>query len=866
MPVVDSDVTSHSEGSHQSLSSDAVSYENVTRNTIETTIDDTMDAKERIQLKRNLKVIHFGLTSNAETPLSDSDITKFNKKSLKVESGSLIAETTWTDACDTLQCQYLACGGVLFDEYRNHNIHMWTSLNNEKNAPWKSSEYWNAYYGELWQNKNKFSKFNKLDIKNLHYNKTTQFINNVNHEAIWYRIAQWILTLKLDANLLNIKHGKQELANTLVSPSFNVFNYEFARALQSKQLGSQIKDQNEQWHVRSMELPKDVHDHMQRAYVNKNGLMYQLVYQGWNNETNNINPIFEPGITENIDVLVYVGWITKNPQLQQCILVNQALMAIKFLTFYRLITQLLNGYCQWNQSCFHNGLQNLAWTVENILFCMYLLPSLKSFDMIPQKTSSNTNNKSNNNSNDITTPLKKAKGLKRLSIKIAQCKGIWMHNLAYKKISSDRIWESMWHVAEESNWLTIPFSASWFTFAKHSLRGINGKMGHVLDHTQRPNSATKKQRQYDAINFNVSNCKKDINNYHCWTDVDMQDMRMSIQNILTRVDCQWQTVGKFDTGVDAKYFDVNYFKKEKTNPQYRWNHLSKKNRKCHWKYNNYYYGDDWRYRCKKQYDILNSISFKIAMEYLSAKGYNVPDSGKEIFGFQLNDDGLTTDDDDDNSGTNQNNTKSINQIQKNTTKIKQEQGTIVDLASSDSDDDDNNNNMLFTEDESESDDIQIVSEIQSPERTRINNMFKHKPGTMNTNTATNNRHIPSIQSKMSPTLNNMLIAPRENVYRVMNPNDGKPLTRNKRNSCQGSRKLKDKKKRKKALQKQMEIRTTIDSDNEDNTYVNIDKINKNAKQSHKLKGKQGYKRGHHNVEKENSKKRRKIVNNQKSNK
>ena len=681
--VADSDISSGSPSSISNISADSCSVSGISVDSGNIKVESPNNSNA-MQLNQNSNVNNStnamvsnvaGDQSNFTKPMPDSP-RKFMKATLKAmtmalnTAGNQLISDEWLKLwCQNklrtsmdklgdlvlqklivkIQGQYINLLVVYTDENINHFVHLFSSLFNDKQERWNNNGWWWNYYSRIWIKYNKIKVIIKTKMEDIPTNKSDIFVKNINNVQVCKVIYVWIKNQNLDEILLRLTNNAIQLKAVKISPTLIVFLYELTCTLHSKNLVSQnahttknvkTKKSTTYYTSRQFDLHADVHDWMQDAYANKDGLIYLLIFDAWNHETNQINPKLKNGITDDMDPKISLSQWSTDPEIQLYLLHSLSYMVMKYLIFYRLLNVGLEGAFWWTTETFHSPLKDIYYTMKKIWYAHYYHISATKKYIKPHKANKNdkrtTFNKSNNSNNNNQQYEIQATAEQRNEWKTSQCEVTWFKGFSYQEISADSIIQPTMSFKDDSNLWTLPLSCGWGLFSHATLKGLQAAGNHVWKGGKTVDDKTAWKSTQATWNSKHILTIEELSIAEI--EQEICQIKQKIANTMSNVNCKWSTYDPmsnlgFRTNKSKDYCQ-HKFAKHKDIHGSDWSKVSISKAAVPVNHDGKFYGFDLKQRSKCQMKNIQSIEYATCAQFLKDEGYIVMDSGAPMIGNQ----------------------------------------------------------------------------------------------------------------------------------------------------------------------------------------------------------------------------------------
>ena len=607
-----------------------------------------MPDSPRIFMKATLKAMTMGLNTAGNQLIEDDWLKLWCQNKLRTSMdklGNLVLQKLIVK----IQGQYINLLVVYTDENINHFEHVFSCLFNDPQQRWNDNSWWWNYYTRIWIKFNNITKINRNKLEDLPKNKSHIFVKNINKVQVWQVIYVWIKNQNLDEILLKLTNNAIQLKCVKISPTLIVFLYELTCTLHEKNLVSQnahttkktrTKKSTIYYTSRQLDLHDDVHDWMQDAYENKDGLIYLLIFDAWNEETNQINPKLKNGITDNMDPKISLSQWSTDPEIQLYLLHSLSYMVMKYLIFYRLLNVGLEGAFWWTTETFHSPLKDIYYTMKKIWYAHYYHIAATKKYIEPQKANKNykrtTFNKSSNSNNNNQEYQIQATGEQRNEWKTSQCEVTWFKGFSYQEISADSIIQPTMSFKDDSNLWTLPLSCGWGLFSHATLKGLQAAGNHIWKGGKTVDDKTAWKSAQATWNSKRILTIKELTIAEI--EQEICEIKQKIANTMSNVNCKWSTYDPmsnlaFRTNKSKEYCQ-HKFAKHKDIHGSDWSKVSTSKAAVPVYHDGKFYGFDLKQRSKCQMKNIQSIEYATCAQFLKDEGYIVMDSGAEMIGNQ----------------------------------------------------------------------------------------------------------------------------------------------------------------------------------------------------------------------------------------
>ena len=451
-------------------------------------------------LIRSIKLYQYLLQYDPCDTVDDSFLDAFIKAKLRLWPDTNMMKNIKLNLVHKITTQYLNLGSVFGDECINHNTHLWTAGNNDNKAKWSKTKFWQFYWEQVWLKKVTNDKVISQNMNSIYANIVAHFVKHAYKPPVLKLIFDWIMQLKLHTQLSDVQKQKMPISQVKVSPSMYAWFAILSKTLRFRNLCSQIKQGGNKSkytnknksknsiktkskpkthiHPRNYTLPETAEIFIQTSLTNTNGLMYQLIFNVWNDETNDIAAEFANGITPEMDCPIPIVAFTTNVQLQWCFVNNLSVLTLKFLMWYEMIGKLIKGALKFDIKCLHAAIQEIYLVIGKLLDGHYYYQSTRVALAQPERRSlrsnQNTNSKLRTPINRINATLSNAK-----LYKSEQCKIIYKHNTVNSNIKNDKVFDSVFCFDKPNKLWTNPPSAAWVLFTPTTIKNASSKLAHT---------------------------------------------------------------------------------------------------------------------------------------------------------------------------------------------------------------------------------------------------------------------------------------------------------------------------------------------------------------------------------------------------
>ena len=829
--VYDSDVISSS-GHESSTSIDSCSYEEAVEpnyneqsddeNTNNQCLTQPMSKGARISMKRNLLILNMALQTAISDVISESFLGVWCANKLRVKYDDPYTTNLFRQLIVKIQCHMINTMIVFVDEMINHNKHQWSYMDSESDALWKAEDWWTQYYAKFWLKQNTELGVVLEDLTKVAGVKRHFFIDNVNHEKVWEKVDTWIMESDIDQLIL--KYNKQQIAlsNIPISPNLLDFFHQLTTVLTKHNLCSQIEklapvndDDDDSaseveektfvYQTRQYELNANAEEWLHAAYMNKNSLIYRLTFDAWDQHKNKMKMWLQNGITADMDVKVPLVLLSKNSNVQKCILFSMAFMRMKYLMFRNLIPESIDGNFSYTNQTFHYPLQRCVKINEKILFAHYFQPAAN--DEINEV---DIDNEMNSDLQPVTATQKM-----RIQFQQEHKHMGFLYALCNTKIPADRIYEIMLCMHEENNLWTIPTSCGWATNTKTNMKRLKAKTSHIW--TGGYPYDTKKEWEKEKQKCALVRINAMTQTNPQYETQRMINIKQIITNTLCAVSCLWNCLDKhnqnrFKTAMTDIWCQKQYWKYTTVKPV-RWNSMADSNQVFPLTINNKFYGYKWLYRDYKQVNAFQSIQYTTFAAFAAKIGLKVLDYGMKVHGNLWNPLDIVMRDDQSSQGTKKGKDEwddataeeppmaeffeeakqPKNQITMNNIidiandDVNTNLNTLIDLSmeNENSDEQDNDINVLSTSNGTNSNDNGLADMFEK-HSNRYRYIYDAKPMSTDkeTNNTKNNKNVSFVNKQFDQCTPMSFIAKASpNTYKI-NGRTTTPYLKKRQNTCQ----------------------------------------------------------------------------------
>ena len=598
-----------------------------------------MDDDRRIWMKSTILIILMALKQPNNEILTEEWLQLWCHNELRKSFDADLVQKYFNKLLLKYRAVFLNLSIAANDELMNHQLHMWFNMTSpyDDNVPCADRKWWAEYYVKVWKKCNPNEAIDKCNPKkDLLNNKSGIFVNNINHAPVWTILNDWMMNQKIDQKLTQLANDEKEIGNICISPVMLVFFYELTLALYSRNLTSQqkktekinSKQTKEEWVSRSWDLSDMSKKWIQRSYCNKNGLIYTLIFNVWDSETNKINPKFKKGITPNMDPQIPLRKFHSDANVQKSILYNLSYMIMKFLIFNQLWPTSLAGAFAWTCQTIHSPTQIIFETFAKLWFAHYWHPANFDEKMV--------------NDEDIEDQeYVDATPLERINWKYWQLRTIAIMEFSHPDYQADKLCLSSMCMHDDSNLHTLPLTTGYCCHSISTVKGFASKVKHTLTGGD----------PFDSI----QEWETTMQTKNCIT-IETQPKRTAVQkesqlkrinqitmNIMSGVPCRWSETDKtkpncFLTKIATSNLKHQYWKYFNVIPK-QWNdkHGTKGVWPLYW--NDKFLGYKWRARHLHQWRKIHSIEFVTCAQFLKELHQKVTDMGMKVYGnlWNIND-------------------------------------------------------------------------------------------------------------------------------------------------------------------------------------------------------------------------------------
>ena len=579
--------------------------------------------------KRLLQLILFGWHQPRDKPISINRFNNFLTHKWRVTKLSKQQSKMLEEFFQKIMHNIIEQGADHGDQMITHVERMWKSMSHDKSkSPIIHSKWWHQAWKTMKHYKNQ-----KIEPQTIAKDKSKQLVTICTNNMVLYNIYKRIRSLKTWKKLQAVEDDELILKQTKIWVTELVLLCDIARAYHTLSMCSPIKEQSEDqtgkkqesWPAHSYSLPEFVEKWLHEAYCNKNGLLYQLIYNSLNE-----NGLPNKQCLKNIQEGKYsieskLKYIASDPQQQLRILRHCVGLEIQFVLHYPNMLWYWSGNFACNEHSYHVPMLDSYTVASNELIVKYLnMSKVQPQGHLPMgkdewiERYGHSRHDCNQEQPDLPPPYnyEAAPPKERLKFKVLQGQNIFIHNLADASIRADKFWDAIFPTNISNHPKNVPLTTASKMAATSNFRPAANKLTHVK---YRGWQDQAQQWKENALSFVFAMCSPDIEKLHGTQKPDqIESTKKYLVNAMSSIRIRFD---EFDAQ-EQKQFpdycnDTEYWKHSLVYPQKNAKKSGNTCRKENLIILNLWFGDDWIYMNRCQQDTVTDYKFDYTLKKMT---------------------------------------------------------------------------------------------------------------------------------------------------------------------------------------------------------------------------------------------------------